>query len=188
VCTPGASSVIDGSRVSGRAAIGTRFFERWQNSSDALSLSHQFLTPDLSPSAQYFVAVIISHRVTQHWFADDRALLNQICDQLFEGAFSETAEMPLLSDQSLHIVGTIAFHDWPESWTEFLSRVMMIFDSCGGRARAKTCYVLAKFIHEVNSSLHITFSRRSEIVAAFFEAVPTTSRQCIWNLRPLLLS
>jgi hypothetical protein len=64
---------------------------------------------------------------------------------------------------------------------------MMIFDSGGGRARAKTCHVLAKFIHEVNSSLHITFSRHSEVAAAFLEAVPMTHRHCIWNLRPLFL-
>lgn len=80
--------------------------------------------------------------------------------------------MPALADQLMLIVGTIAFHDWSESWPEFLPRMMVVFDSARRPAQAKTCRILAKFIHQVNSSLHITFSRRSETITAFLESVP----------------
>jgi hypothetical protein len=64
--TPGTRLVIDGSRFSGRATTGGKFSERLAKLIGALASTHQSLTPDIFQSAQYFVAIIVSHVITQN--------------------------------------------------------------------------------------------------------------------------
>jgi hypothetical protein len=165
-----ASSMTRGSPEEQQQAAD--FLNAWQNSPDSLVISHHFLSPDVSPPAQYFAAVIVSHLVAQNWFSYDRSVRVEIRDHLFEYAFGEDSGMQTLTDQLSVIVGMIAFHEWPDAWPEFVVQLMSVFENGSDSARIRVCRILGKFVHQVNSSLHITVTRRAQTISAFLDALP----------------
>ena len=99
------------------------FFSSWQNSSNALISSVQFLSLSTNSSdALQFVTCCVILYASDQWFKYDRNMLNEIRTMMLQYTFTKPHN-PIINGKLDEIIAKMGFNDWPEQWENFIPQL-----------------------------------------------------------------